>query len=640
MLLHLLAAPLLLQVAAVLPRLPLPRPSATAAAVAINDNRAPAGSLRGNVLALELEVVEARWRPEGASDPEVPVLAFAERGKTPTVPSPLVRAPRGTEVRLTLVNRTDSALVLGGLRPGAGLETDSVQLAARGRRELRFRLDSAGTFFYWGVLKQVGYWENRDWLDSQLSGAIVVDEPGARRDDRIFVITEWFLGYRDRPFESALVFNGKAWPNTERITLTQGDSVHWRMVNASAVPHPLHLHGFYFRVERMGSWGAVAPTIPVAKQPLQNVQLIPIGGTMSLSFVPTQPGNWVFHCHFADHVGGEVSLAGSPRDSSEIGKRHAHDDPSVAHQMRGLVIGIHVNPALSYAAGAPPVKPRELRLLAQRQPSRLIGNNTAYGFMLQRGDSVPARDTVALPGPVLELERGRPVRITVVNNLDEPTGVHWHGLEIESFPDGVPGWSGMKGRIMPPIMPRDSFVAEFTPPRSGTFLYHSHAHEMKQIGSGMYAAIIVTDAPRDTTRDHLVIAGGGGPPPFEKEAAVFGLVNGRRTPVPIRGAPGVTQRFRLVSIDVTQALEFALGNDSATVRWRAVAKDGADLPSALAVEGLARVVTGPGETYDFEWTPPGPGTWYLSVRGMRAASWQSRVPVIVEAPKGKAKPGS
>jgi hypothetical protein len=24
------------------------------------------------------------------------------------------------------------------------------------------------------------------------------------------------------------------------------------------------------------------------------------------------------------------------------------------------------------------------------------------------------------------------------NNLDEPSGVHWHGLEIESYPDGVP----------------------------------------------------------------------------------------------------------------------------------------------------------------------------------------------------------
>ena len=47
---------------------------------------------------------------------------------------------------------------------------------------------------------------------------------------------------------------------------------------------------------------------------------------------------------------------------------------------------------------------------------------------------------------------------------------------------------------MPPIPPGQTFAAEFTPPRSGTFPYHSHLHEMRQIGSGMYGAIIVSDA--------------------------------------------------------------------------------------------------------------------------------------------------
>ena len=74
---------------------------------------------------------------------------------------------------------------------------------------------------------------------------------------------------------------------------------------------------------------------------------------------------------------------------------------------------------------------------------------------------------------------------------------------------------------MPPIAPGDSFAAEFTPPRSGTFPYHSHLNEMRQIGSGMYGAIIVTDAPRDTTRDHLIVGGGGGLPMFYKQGPAF-----------------------------------------------------------------------------------------------------------------------
>ena len=88
-----------------------------------------------------------------------------------------------------------------------------------------------------------------------------------------------------------------------------------------------------------------------------------------------------------------------------------------------------------------------------------------------------------------------------------------------------------------PIAPNDSFVAEFTPPRSGTFPYHSHLNERHQINSGMYGAIIVTDKPRDLTRDHLIVAGGGGPELMSKIESPFALVNGRRFPARRCGSP-------------------------------------------------------------------------------------------------------
>jgi hypothetical protein len=74
------------QLVAPRPRLPLPKPSANAARVAINDNRVAAGSLSGRVLEISLDVVEGAWRPEGNDDPEVPVFAFAEAGKSPQNP--------------------------------------------------------------------------------------------------------------------------------------------------------------------------------------------------------------------------------------------------------------------------------------------------------------------------------------------------------------------------------------------------------------------------------------------------------------------------------------------------------------------------------------------------------------------------
>jgi FtsP/CotA-like multicopper oxidase with cupredoxin domain len=303
-----------------------------------------------------------------------------------------------------------------------------------------------------------------------------------------------------------------------------------------------------------------------------------------------------------------------------------HDRPG-GHTMRGLVIGLHVTPAPGYREPNPGDR-RQIDLLIQKRPNALVGGQPAYGFLVQKGAEVPARDSVQIPGPVLELKRGQPVRILVKNNLDEPSGVHWHGLEIESFPDGVPGFSGIGDRIMPPIPAGGSFAAEFTPPRSGTFPYHSHLHELRQIGSGMYGAIIVTDAPRDTTRDHLIVAGAGGLPVFHKQLPAMILANGRINARPIRMTVGDTNRVRIVSIHADVALTFQLGSDSATARWTPIAVDGADLPPALRKSTLARIRMGPGETADFTFVPTRAGQMVLEVfndSGQRAV-----VPVEVK----------
>ena len=221
------------------------------------------------------------------------------------------------------------------------------------------------------------------------------------------------------------------------------------------------------------------------------------------------------------------------------------------------------------------------------------------------------------------------MRMLVKNNMDEPSGVHWHGLEIESFPDGVPGFSGLGDRIMPPIPPGESFAAEFTPPRSGTFPYHSHLHEMRQIGSGMYGAIIVSDAPRDTTRDHVIVAGGGGLPVFYKQSPNFLLVNGSRLPQPIRMTVGDTNRFRIVSIHADEILHFRFGTEDQVARWKPLARDGADLPPALRGAKAAVATMGPGETADFTYVPARPGSMVLEVwteSGQRVA-----LPVEVKA---------
>lgn len=607
----LLAVVLNAQLIATPPRVPLPRPAADVPRVTVHRNRVPAGRRIGTTQRISIDVLESAWRPEGPDDPEVPILAFAEAGQRPTVPGPLVRVAQGTEIVITLRNLCDSALVIGGLRPGQ--EQDTIQLALGATREVRYRAGTPGTFHYWGAFKGTTAPE-RLWKDSQLNGAFVVDPPGGATDDHILIMSEWFLDYGGaRNPEIVQVINGKAWPHSETIELQQGDSVRFRVINMIAFYHPMHLHGFFYRIESRGD-GARDVPIPPGEQALSNTDLIPVLGTMTFAFQASTPGNWLFHCHFAFHTDASVSLAPTPRAGD-------------SHAMRGLVIALKVAPSREYVATST-ANSREVPLYIGKRPDRLPTRATAYGFSLRSGTTAPDADSIQLPGPVLELQRGRPVRIMVHNQMDEPTSVHWHGLEIESYPDGVPHFSGLGDRIYTQIAPRDSFAAEFTPTRAGTYPYHSHLDDRHQMLSGLYGALLVLDGPRDTTRDHLIIAGGGGPSLNGFDESPFALVNGSRSPAPLRLAVGETHRLRLVSIHPDWFVSFTLQNDSTIARWRAVAKDGADLPPALATVRPARVEMGPGMTSDFEFTPTEPGEWRFEIRSVEPG-WYIPLTVLV-----------
>jgi hypothetical protein len=56
-----------------------------------NANRVPAGKLENGVLSLRLELREGGWYPEAETGPSLKVYAFAEEGKAPQIPGPLIR---------------------------------------------------------------------------------------------------------------------------------------------------------------------------------------------------------------------------------------------------------------------------------------------------------------------------------------------------------------------------------------------------------------------------------------------------------------------------------------------------------------------------------------------------------------------
>ncbi|MFD1191012.1 copper resistance system multicopper oxidase [Phenylobacterium conjunctum] len=114
------------------------------------------------------------------------------------------------------------------------------------------------------------------------------------------------------------------------------------------------------------------------------------------------------------------------------------------------------------------------------------------------GHAVTINGTV--PGPLLRLKEGQNVRLSVTNDLDEDTSIHWHGLLVPFQMDGVPGVS------FPGIKPRQTFVYEFPIKQSGTYWYHSHSG--LQEAEGHYGPIIIDPAGADPIaydREHVIV---------------------------------------------------------------------------------------------------------------------------------------
>jgi manganese oxidase len=582
--------------------------------IVLNDNLHPAGTLRAGELALQLEVREGSWYLLGEDSEPGRALAFGEAGRPLEIPAPMIRVPLGTTVRVVIRNPLDATLVVHGLSSRRQEALDPLVVPPGGSGEARFSADAVGTYYYWATTTGVALNE-RIFEDSHLSGALIVDPHGGSPPDRVLMIGEW-TGERledgSPDFDQlVLTINGRPWPHTERMTYHLGDSIRWRVINASPGAHPMHLHGFHFRVDARGDLARDTLFWPAQRRLAVTERLLP-GETVSLAWSPDRPGAWLFHCHLIWHVIPNTRL-GAQRLTSEAREHeimvgHAFHDPNhhVEHGMGGLMILANVLAPEGWTLNEP--AERRLRLFVQSDS--LADTPRRFGYVLQQDEVEPAPDSVRIPGSTLVLRQGEPTSITVINRSPEPTQIHWHGLELQNYFDGVVGFGGHPGMPTPAIMPGDSFEVRLTPPRAGSFMYHTHMNDIRQLSHGLFGPFIVLepDEEWDPARDIVLMAGS------DADARRV-LLNGRVDHQPLVLRVGEAYRLRLMNVTLgAPNLRMRLVRDGAPEFWRALAKDGADQPPARRVLLPSEQQVSIGETYDFLYTPRQPGELRFELR--------------------------
>ena len=105
-----------------------------------------------------------------------------------------------------------------------------------------------------------------------------------------------------------------------------------------------------------------------------------------------------------------------------------------------------------------------------------------------------------VPGPVLRVAQGERLARRFVNELPQPSTIHWHGIRIANAMDGVPDLT------QPPVPPGGDFLYDFVAPDAGTYWYHPHQRTWEQMARGLYGALIVEEpTPPRVDREEILL---------------------------------------------------------------------------------------------------------------------------------------
>jgi len=196
-----------------------------------------------------------------------------------------------------------------------------------------------------------------------------------------------------------------------------------------------------------------------------------------------------------------------------------------------------------------------------------------------------------VPGPEIRITEGDKVRVTLTNEMEQSTSIHFHGLMIPNAMDGVPF-------ITQPVVKKgETFTYEFTARNPGSHMYHSHHNAAEQVTKGLLGAFIIE--PKDKSSepeydsDYTMIL---------NDSGVGFSINGKSFPYtqPILAKVGERIRIRYMNEGLTIHPMHTHG-----FPMTVFSRDGWKL-SPFQCDTL---MIGPGERWDVIVTPDSPGIW-------------------------------
>jgi FtsP/CotA-like multicopper oxidase with cupredoxin domain len=230
------------------------------------------------------------------------INAWCYNGQTP---GPTIEVVEGDQLRIFVTNKLGEqtavhwhgVLLPNGMDGVSGLTQKGIQPGETFKYE--FTVKQHGTYMYHS------HGDEMVQMGLGTMGFLVVHSPSEKKVDRDFALfmNEWFVAPGTSTPDPNIMtdfniftFNSRAFPGTAPLVVKTGDRVRVRFGNVGQESHPIHLHGFNFRV--VATDGGDIPES--AQWPETTVVVFP-GQTRTIEFVADAPGDWAMHCHRRHH---------------------------------------------------------------------------------------------------------------------------------------------------------------------------------------------------------------------------------------------------------------------------------------------------------------------------------------------------
>ena len=248
---------------------------------------------------------------------------------------------KGERVKLRLINASSATIYhlrLAGhtLRithadgnPIRPVETDVLRIGMGERYDVLFEADNPGHWLL--AAADTGFGEDRLRVPIVYKGvnSNAADPPRFHQGLRLASYSDFAArnagenpgGDPDRVFNQVLgggmhsafwTINGRVYPDAETLPVDRGERVRLAYGNHSMMPHPMHLHGHFFRV--------VNRSLPREQWVLKDTIIVDPMQRIDVEFTADNPGNWFHHCHNLYHMEAGMANLVAYRGSSRSEK--------------------------------------------------------------------------------------------------------------------------------------------------------------------------------------------------------------------------------------------------------------------------------------------------------------------------------